>query len=228
MPNSRIRNDARISINKLGEYLVAKPSRRQTIIRDQKRPKDFVVARYTDAERAIQDYITDGSPDTVQLKRAIRSLKLSECETKWQQDTADLCAKALFAFMSIADEVSTNGFTPIKGDDSPEKMLISDVKISVRPEILLRDQDDLSVVGGIKLYIVKNNPLTDEAGSFVSTLLYRYIAEVISSEAAVHNKNCFVVDVFAGKVFQAPNTYKRNMNNIAAACAEISARWRSL
>ena len=40
MPDER--NDPRISVNKLGEYLVTGPSRRRRIVMDQKRPKGRV------------------------------------------------------------------------------------------------------------------------------------------------------------------------------------------
>lgn len=47
------RSEPRKSANKLGEYMTATPSRRRRIIKDQKRPKDFIVPRYTEAQAAI-------------------------------------------------------------------------------------------------------------------------------------------------------------------------------
>jgi hypothetical protein len=228
MPRNRTRSLPRISLNKLGEYLVAKPGRRHSIIRDQKKPKDFIVARYADAVRAIQRHITEEHESADQLNKAVRTLSTADHDSKWKRDTADLCAKALFAFMSIADEVPTNGFKAIMGEDSPEKMNIAGVDVSVRPEILLIDpEQNNQIVGGIKLYLGKDNPLED-ASDFVGSVLYRYLAEVLSTEAAVSHKNCFVVDVFAGEIIPAPKAYKRNMNDVSAACTEISALWTAL
>ena len=228
MPRNRTRSLPRISLNKLGEYLVAKPGRRHSIIRNQKKPKDFIVARYADAVRAIQRHITEEHESADQLNKAVRTLSTADHDSKWKRDTADLCAKALFAFMSIADEIPTNGFKAIMGEDSPEKMNIAEVDVSVRPEILLVDPDQNNqIVGGIKLYLGKDNPLED-ASDFVGSVLYRYLAEVLSTEAAVSHKNCFVVDVFAGEIIAAPKAYKRNMNDVSAACTEISALWTAL
>ena len=228
MPQNRKRGLPRISLNKLGEYLVAKPGRRHTIIRNQKAPKKFIVARYPDAVRAIQRHITEEHENPDQLNKAIRTLSTANHESKWKQETASLCAKALFAFMSIADEVPTNGYKAIKGEDSPEKMRLKGVDVSVRPEILLVDPDhNDQIVGGIKFHLGKGKELGDSA-DFIGSVLYRYLAEVLSNEASVSHKNCFVVDVFAGEIYMAPRAYKRNMNDVSAACKEISALWTAL
>lgn len=53
----------RISLNKLGEYMNASASRRKRIIAEQREPKTFIVARYTDAMDVICDYFQDDSRD---------------------------------------------------------------------------------------------------------------------------------------------------------------------
>lgn len=228
MHSQKERTTPRISLNKLGEYLVAKPRRRHSIIKDQKKPKDFIVARYTDAIRAIQAYVTDGAQESDQIKRAARSLTSTSHESKWKQETADLCAKALLAFMSIADEVPTNGFGSIRGEDSQERINIAGTEVSVRPEIFLVDPDaGNQIVGAIKLYISKSHPLSDDSAAFIGSVLYRYAAEVVSTEAAVSHKNCFIVDVFDGKIYVAPKAFKRNMNDVHAACSEIAQLWQA-
>ncbi|MBG3878366.1 hypothetical protein FVW20_15435 [Desulfovibrio oxamicus] len=221
----KVRTSPRISLNKLGEYLVSKPGRRRTIIRDQKEPSDFIVARYAEAKRIIQDCLVSGGADVRPVNRAIEGFSGSY-ETKWQKDTAILCASALRAFLRMSASIPLNGFNPVRGIDNPEKMNISGVDVSVCPEIiLLAPSQDNAIVGGVKLYFSKNNPLTEDASEFVGSVLYRYLSEVTSSESAVSYKNCTVVDVFAGKCFIAPKTYKRNMNDVAAACAEIYHLW---
>jgi hypothetical protein len=228
MHTERERTNPRMSLNKLGEYLTAAmPGRRRSIIKEQREPKDFIVARYAQAEQAIREYFTTHKPNTDQLQRAIASLSTMAHQESWEGQTADLCIKALISFLNIAEQVPTNGYTPVEGSNMVPKLNVSGLDISVRPEVLLTDPEDGAIVGGIKLYLGKTHPLSDDAMTIVSTVLYRYLAETLSDEARVASENCFVVDVFAGKVVHAPRTYKRNMQHVRAACNEIATLWRA-
>lgn len=226
MHTQRERSNPRMSLSKLGEYLTATmPGRRRTIINDQRKPKDFIVARYAQAEQAIKEYFTAHKPNTDQLRRAISSLSAMAHQESWEGQTADLCTQALMSFLNIAAQVPTNGYTPVEGNNAVPKLNVSGLDISVRPEVLLTDPENGAIVGGIKLYLGKTHPLSDSAMAIVSTVLYRYLAETLSDETAVAPQNCFVVDVFAGKVMHSPKTYKRNMQHVQAACNEIATLW---
>lgn len=226
MYTQRERTNPRMSLNKLGEYLSAPlPGRRSTIIKEQREPKDFIVARYAKAEQAIKAYFTMHRPNTDQLQRAIASLSAMANQESWEGQTADLCTQALISFLNIAEQVPTNGYTPVEGENSVPKLNVAGMDVSVRPEVLLTDSESGAIVGGIKLYLGKTHPLSDEAMPIVGTVLYRYLAEILSSEASVKPHNCFVVDVFAGKVAHAPKAYKRNMQHVQAACTEIATLW---
>lgn len=228
MHTQRERANPRMSLNKLGEYLTAAmPGRRRTIIKEQRKPKDFIVARYAQAEQAIKEYFTTHKPSTDQLRRAIASLSAMAHQESWEGQNADLCTKALISFLSIAEQVPTNGYMAVEGNNKAPKMNVAGLDISVRPEVLLTDPETGTTVGGIKLYLGKTYPLSDDAMTIVSTVLYRYLAETLSDEAMVAPENCFVVDVFAGKVMHAPKTYKRNMQHVRAACNEIATLWRA-
>ena len=222
----RNRSTPRMSLSKLGEYLTATmPGRRRSIIKEQRKPKDFIVARYTKAEQAIKEYYTTHKPNTHQLRQAISSLSDVAQQENWEGQTAELCAKALISFLNIAEKVPTNGFAPVEGNNAAPKLQLAGVEISVRPEVLLTDPETDAIVGGIKLYLGKTHPLSDDAMNIVGTVLYRYLAEILSDEAVVVPHNCFVVDVFARKIAHAPKTYKRNMQHVRAACNEIATLW---
>ena len=92
MHTQRERANPRMSLNKLGEYLTAAmPGRRRTIIKEQRKPKDFIVARYAQAEQAIKEYFTTHKPSTDQLRRAIASLSAMAHRESWEGQNADLC-----------------------------------------------------------------------------------------------------------------------------------------
>ena len=220
-----MRFEPRISLNKLAEYIIARPGRQQTIIRDQKRPSDFIVARYHLAEEAIKNFIL--RPQQNFLQNAIAAISTLEHDSDWSKQNADLCQDALIHFMTLKDRLIFDGFTPILGSDNVPKMSISGVNVSVRPEILLSDSSN-NTVGALKLYINKSHPLTDEPGKYISTVLYRYLAEVISSENCVVPGFCTVVDVFGQTVHVAPKTYKRSMADVNSACQHIAILWPAL
>ncbi len=220
-----MRSEPRISLNKLAEYIFARPGRQQTIIRDQKRPSDFIVARYHWAEEAIKNFIL--RPQQNSLQNAIAAISTLEHSSDWSKQNADLCQDALIHFMTLKDRLVFDGFTPVLGSDSAPKMIVSGVNVSVRPEILLSDNAK-NIVGALKLYINKSNPLTDESGKYISTVLYRYLAEVVSSENCVVPGLCVVVDVFGQTVHIAPKTYKRSMVDINCACQNIAILWPAL
>lgn len=228
MYTERERANPRISLNKLGEYLTAAmPGRRRSIIKEQRKPKDFIVARYAQAEQAIKEYFTTYKPNTDQLRRAIASLSAMAHQESWEGQNADLCTQALISFLSIAEQVPTNGYAPVEGNNMVPKLKLAGLDVSVRPEVLLTDPDSGAIVGGIKLYLGKTHPLSGDAMAIVSTVLYRYLAETLSDDAVVAPQNCFVVDVFAGKVVHAPRAYKRSMQHVRAACNEIATLWRA-
>jgi hypothetical protein len=70
----------RISVNKLGEYMTATPLRRRRIIQDQKRPKDYIVPRYTEAQDAIVAYLSATARDDVRLLEAVDRLRSWWCQ----------------------------------------------------------------------------------------------------------------------------------------------------
>ena len=57
MVEVRERSQPRISVTKLGEYMVASPTPRRRIVIDQKRPQDYIVARYNDAQESIAEFL---------------------------------------------------------------------------------------------------------------------------------------------------------------------------
>src|SRR5680860_437992 len=89
----KVNKEPRFSVNKLGEYLTAKPSRRKRIIEDQKYPKPFQgTVGYKEAREAIikyiiKDYNLEILSDAVKLLK--KSTKLKENEIANSIDVLD-------------------------------------------------------------------------------------------------------------------------------------------
>ncbi|WP_319780044.1 hypothetical protein [Maridesulfovibrio sp.] len=231
--NRKFITQPRMSVTKLGEYLSgAKPGRRKTIIKDQRERNPFKGPRYRDAEQTIKDFLTMPNPDLSRLRQALALFSQKEQiakaqKKKWHTVTANVCASAVSHFMEISDDIQLDGVGIVAGSNNVPKLHIAGVDISVRPDIILTDPDNGNIVGGIKLYLNKTYPLTDDAFDYVGTVLYRYLCEKMSTESTVDHKKCFVVDVFAHRIIQAPKAFKRNMGHVEAACSEIASVWHA-
>jgi hypothetical protein len=221
------RSDPRISLNKLAEYLDASPARRRKIVRDQKEPKPFIVARYTEAEKAIVDSICAGTlrPATT----AMKALETNAPTTEFAAETAELCWEALDAFVDLWEDglLDLDGMTATRGNNEVPKLDMSGVAVSVRPDILLSRVERGEPVGGaIKLCLSKTNPMEDRPGEYAATILRKFL-ESTQDEVRVDDRLVIVVDVFSKRVFGPPKSYKRRLLDAEAACEEIALRWRN-
>ena len=221
------RLDPRISINKLAEYLGASPARRQTIVRDQKNPSAIKSPYYNDAENAIRSFFAKNK-DYAVLEEAMSELGQRAPQTVLRDQMASKCLDALAAFADTGLD-PLNGYTVAVLPRSQPKLLYRNVAVSVRPEVLLkRDNGDATVVGVLKLYFSKGDPLSDEGGKYVAAACLEHLTQHLSDGGQPDHKAVFVLDVLAKKFFQAPRATKKRLRDIEAACGEIAAVWSAV
>ena len=216
-----MRSSPRISINKLGEYLIATPGRRKTIVKNQKRPSPFIVAYYTAAEDAIAESIVNGHPEGF-LAGKLSEFLPRQTSSDWDDNRRDLCVEAIDYFGEMIDDAVFPDFEKIRGGRDQEKITIRETLISVRPEILFKK--DGQIVGGVKLMFNKTSQISQTEMEYVSTLLHHYIKEQYNQSAKP--ADCFSIDIFGGKMVEAPKSFKRRMNDIEASCEEIHDTWQ--
>ena len=106
-------------------------------------------------------------------------------------------------------------------------MVFSGVSVSIRPNLLLSrvDRKGRRRAGMIKVYLSKTFPLDERAGSYVSTVAQRYVAEQYGN---ADPNLVIVIDVFAREVHVSPKAITRRLDDVAAACEEIAVRWGSI
>ena len=217
------RTSPRITMNALAEYLTASASRRRTIVSDQKSPKAFRVAYYGDAEDAIVGAIA-GSGDLDQLNRGRAKVLALPTAKPWdvsRRDTQLEAIEAARAFLQHQNAAPLRGLSLARRRTSP--LLVGTVSVSVRPELLVESSPGV-IVGAIKLYFSKTLPLSDERARYAGAILQMAVENLKASQA-VDFRRCLVLDVFAGRLSQAPRTYRRRRQDVDAACAEIAALW---
>lgn len=201
------------------------PPRRQTIIERQKYPCTFIGAYYEPARATIVDFLL-GRLDRVGMLERMEALVCADHETDWSRYRANGCADAVLSFLDLEPRLD---FGPMKPVLVPEhdKLDVGGVDVSVYPDLVLegRDRRGRPVVGAVKLHFPKSHPQTDAAAEYVGTLLRMYATMAMSDRGRVSHESCMVIDVFAGKVMNAPRGYKRRWRDISAACEEIRRAW---
>lgn len=216
----------KISVNKLGEYLTASPARRRRIVEDQRNPKAFVAARYSNAREEIVSFLASNMTDEEAMLNAAQKLRSEFGGTEFTENDRRASADAIEDFLEASENLNIDGLLVQPGQETSQRsMSISGVEITMRPDAILRDPDTEQVVGAIKLHFSKTTPLTKEGAEYVATAL-RVHLENVEENGKIDPKKCLVVDVPTGQVVNAPKAHKKKMNDITAACEEIDARWR--
>lgn len=219
----------RISVNKLGEYLItANPARRRAIVSDQKNPNPAVVPRYRQALPAIASFLTSGTSDEDAIVRAIEDIRAKPTSSDWAQSDNKNTADALERFLEVADELLDDTFTYVPGSDQAPKLVVAGVEVSVRPDFLIhfrsRGKDR---VGALKFHFVRDDDksLSEKGGEYVSTMLYRWLQVHGPQGRSPDRRQCVLVDCFRTRVVVAPASHVRRYQHIEAACEEICAKW---
>lgn len=218
-PSQPGRNDPRISVNGLAEYLTASTLRRHSILREQKKPQPYQVGYYREVERAIAEALSQN--DEAPLHRC-RMVIGNVQGSDYEQGRRLNGLAALDSFERNLDDTPVEGLERRLGPARPRRLVVEGVPISVRPEVLLRGPGR---VGAIKLYLSSTKALGEDRARFGGTILWRYVAEMAREDEEADHEMCFLLDVMECKWHRAPRTYKRRLNHVEAACREIRALW---
>ena len=223
------RQDPRLSINKLGEYLTCSASRRRRILEDAKRPKDFIAPRYNDFYAIAPQYLASNPLDDGIITAAIAEIQGRQPGTEWDEQNKTLNVDLLGNLIDIPDLLPFEGLTMTALPTSQRDLEISGVTVSVRPEILItgtyRGRD---VIGALKLYLPKTYPLDQETADYIATTVHQHLATHPPRNGDIDFRLCFVADIPSRAVFAAPRSFTRRRSDIEAACEEIEARWPTI
>ncbi len=219
---------AKMTLEKIGEYLSASPRGRKRVIQELNRKSNLIETDFSEAKNAIARFIAygDGNEEVIysEISRLEKKLAMSEL----QKEQVNLSIDALESFLDVADELVIKEYEFLREDPSiPTTLLISGVTIDVSPEIILRkmDLETGSQVGAVKIYFSKNFPLSDNAGKYMATILFQYLEAHFADVGAADYTNCYVIDVFNQKVYRTPRFNKRYRSDVQAACEEIARAW---
>lgn len=216
----------RISVNKLGEYLISPPLRRHEILERQKYPLSCVASYYEPARRLITDFILGGL-----TRRSL--LAVTQAWTSGEQDSSEFarrraagCTEAVLRCLTLLPALDFRGLRAVAPAEH-DHLRFEGVDVSVLPDVLLRGVDGRgrTTFGAIKLHFPKTHALNTTSAEYVATLLHVYLRQTIRDLGRVEPSACWVVDVFSGGMVTAPRAYRRRLRDIGAACEEIRLAW---
>jgi hypothetical protein len=222
----RVRIEPRISVTKLGELIEAGHVRKERILKNAKRPPDYVVTYYKDAAEVLADSIVasfDRGIIGAGRLRLERSAATTDYEKARLRNNIEALVAAERMFGSLKHAICK--MMVKHGVERPPHLRIEGVSVSVRPELVLWNDKGF---GAIKLFFAKGEDysINRSVGLHIATLLHQHVET--SSEGVADRKNCLVVDVFRGTIHEAPASYKRRRAEAEAACRYIAYVWDRL
>ena len=196
----------KISINPLVEYIGASERRKHSIIKQQKNPSDFIIARYRTARFAFAKYFKNGYDATV-IINAIDRLQHKENKSTWTRNDTKNSIEALRNFLQL---------------NFPFK----DLKCRfVTPDLLLEwEKDGKKFVGAIKFYI-KKKPLSHHEGFINASLIADFLKSTVSEEVEISKMHCICIDIMNPRIFTAPKNSDEYMDLVTNACEQIRSNW---
>ncbi len=223
------REGARISVNKLGEYITSKAARQRSILYNQKFPPDYVTPFYEDASEAISLFIAGGMEKPAILENRINALGQTPVNTTWQQRRMLGNIEAIETFTGLINDLDLSGLACRLGSHNPPRMPIRNVEVSVRPEVILsRPAKGGRQVGALKLHFPKTNPLTEDMAGYVSAVAARFCDAYLADEGVADSRLCFVLDLASARVYPGVKSTTLRMKDVDAACDQIFNLWDTI
>lgn len=215
----------KISVNKLAEYLKADSIRRRRIIEDQKQPLDFISIRYSDARKAMVNYVIKGFNKSI-IENEIEKLSQKETGTEFQENDVKTSIEALNCFLEINFPDELLKYKRIK-NTKKKTLTIKEIVINVNPDIIIKGiHRGKEFIGGIKFNIVKGHQLKDDDRKNVATLIHHLLEEEMNETPNL--SFCISIDVFSKSFDCAPKSFKTRRKQIEYACEELSIVWDSV
>jgi hypothetical protein len=223
-------NQPRISVNELAKFINAKAARQRAILRDQKFPGEFKGMYYKESTQAISTCIASNLENTSVLDRAVQALEQQTPDKIGTQRRLDSNIDAIQTFSAMLDEIDLKGATPSLGPNVASPLMIRNVRVSVRPEILLKGtgKSKIDLVGGLKLHFSRTNSLGDDGAGYVSAVLQEHAKTHQANDGDAFGPYCCVVDVGRQMMCPGVKAVINRMKDVEAACTNIFALWPSI
>lgn len=229
--SSNSKKEPFLTVNKLGEYLVASPVKQRSILWNLKYPKEEGGGWshiHVEVRNSIKKFFQDQF-DEEHLRKCIK--KIEKREGTSNQKRADPSSLILLQGLLNQDFLQFDSFTyePFT-DKNVDKMHIEGVTVSVYPDLVLRSTSrGKDNIGLMTLHLGTTSELDIEGGKYIATVLHRFAEEYLKSgDEHVRPDHCISYDVFSGRFIECPKSITNRWKNIEAACKTIHGIWNSI
>jgi hypothetical protein len=228
--HQRVRHTPQLSLSLLGEYMASSFVRKQSILREAKFPKDFIGPRYDPAQKAAALYLSGGGADQAQLRRDLDGKLVGSDRSRWFKQRELLCQQAIDCILKMEAEMKLEGVDVSLGCNNDHRMPIAGVMVTVIPDLIVRGVNRKGpFVGAVKFRYVKTKAMTEKWAAYSATLLHQFTeTSLCGEETHADRRHCRFVDVFAGRMHEAPEHFKGLRKDITAACEQIKELWKSV
>ncbi len=225
-----------IPLHHLARYMTSTPLQRRRIVERQKSPFAYADIFYEFAENAIVGFVMGGCQDDAILSNTIEELYSETPESSLDDVRLRANAEALEKFCESYEHLNLDGLEVLEGDREARALPLAGVDIVVRPDFVLRGvHRDQPIVGAVKLYFDKNDPLEEGTAAYLTSVVSTYTEMFLAGgsptggpKADVRSRRVKVYDIFAKQVHHAPEATTRRMQEVEAACLEIGLWWAAL
>jgi hypothetical protein len=220
------RTRPRMSLNALASYLTGTPTRRRSILAQQKRPAPVGMAYYQLAQEAIARFLVSPERDELQLVETLRQWHAAPINSEHDRHRWQSNIEAVESFAEFHRQLRWPGFSATRGGNRQPKLEFGGLELSVRPDVLLRRTSPRfgELIGAVRLYFGKHEPLSEQAARYSSAVLLEFLRQH-HADLQPSPKHTLMVDVFGQKVFQAPASSHRLLSDVKNACMEIARMW---
>jgi hypothetical protein len=221
------RDEPRISVNKLAQYVTSRATRQNQILRTAKFPPEYITAYYRDASEAIARFLAGGMVDFGILDNSISALSQKVAANVYETRRIAGNIDAIETFNGLLDDIDFGAATARLGAQQAPHLSINGVKISVRPEVTLHSKSKAGedLVGGIKLHFPKTEPMDGEQANLVSALINAFCKDHLWKDGTPLPAQCIVIDLASGKVYPGIKAIKQRLRDVESACGQIASLW---
>ena len=216
-----------ISVNQFADFSKATEAKKRRIIKQQKEPNKFMVAWYQLPKARIKKSI-ENNCDLEPILNGIEELKNRIPKSSRQENDRMVSLEAFKRFINIKlpSLLKDVPHERIKKVDS-KTVNINGVEVIISPDVIFRLKlNNKTYVGAVKVHISKNNIFDNDQSRFISSLIYKYLNEVVINEGEeVLKELCLSIDVFGEKVISVPKNLPKTLENIKTICEEVKSYW---
>ena len=224
-----MKKNIKLSVNQFADFSKASEASKRRIIRQQKEPNKFLVAWYQLPKAKIRKSI-ENNCDLEPTLKGIEELKLRIPNKPRQVLDRIVSLEALNRYVSIKlpDLLKSVPYEIIKNVES-KSIFINDVEIIISPDVIFRIKvNGNTYLGAVKVHISKNNVFDNIQSRYISSLINKYLKEVVAeADEVVLDELCLSIDVFGEKVISVPKNLPKSLTEIEVICEEVKSIWNA-